>query len=303
MTCTGAAGCGTAAGSCSDTCGTNLLTVNRACSGCGANLANGTCGGGTGYTCNSTTHTLCQTISCGGTTYRCTNAGGSWAWRTATSCDDSNACTYSDVCSGSTCAGTAITCTTDYCTTRTCNGTSSCTQTPINRCGDGTCNCGETTGSCPGDCVTCVLNALETFDTSALPSSWYLYDADGYGNDWAWQSEGNWICNSDAAGTRWVDDYLVTGSYSKGGCNTVTLEYDYDFYEWNDDTDDAWVYISVDGGAWQQVVYYDTDSYGHATHNLTGFLGPTSYFSVAFRYRGNYDYWLIVDNVSIYGAL
>src|SRR5438874_266418 len=46
-------------------------------------------------------------------------------------CNDSNACTYNDTCSGSgQCVGTAITCTSDQCNTRTCNGTSSCTVSP-----------------------------------------------------------------------------------------------------------------------------------------------------------------------------
>jgi hypothetical protein len=74
------------------------------------------------------------------------------------------------VCSGGTCGGTAVTCTTDYCTTRTCNGTSSCTETPINRCGDGTCNCGETTGSCPGDCSIAVLLLSPDFYAPSNPN-------------------------------------------------------------------------------------------------------------------------------------
>jgi hypothetical protein len=51
-----------------------------------------------------------------------------------TRCDDGNACTHTDVCTGMAtgpaCAGTAIVCASTDCTTRTCNGTASCTETP-----------------------------------------------------------------------------------------------------------------------------------------------------------------------------
>jgi hypothetical protein len=310
--CSVAGGCSTQAGTCADTCATYLMTVGRTCSGCGANNAAGSCAGGTSYTCDSATHSLCQTIGCGGTTYRCTNTSSTWQWRTATGCDDGNACTYNDACSGSTCTGTSVTCTSDYCNTRTCNGTSSCTVTPIPRCGDGTCNCGETNATCPGDCTTCALNSLGTFtfDTATLPSGWYVYDGDGYGHDWTWQtaspppggSGGYWQCLSDFTPARWVDDYLVTGSYSRSGCSTVSLEYDHYFYAYTDNTDECWVYISVDGGGWQQIAYYGDTTSGHVTINVTSYLGPSSTFAFAFRYRGNYDWYWRIDNVRISGT-
>jgi hypothetical protein len=307
VTCSAGSGCGTAAGSCADVCGTNSVTTGRTCSGCGANLANGTCGGGTTVLCDSSTHTLCQSLTCGGTTYRCTNTGGSWAWRTATGCDDSNACTYNDVCSGSTCGGTAITCTTDACYTRTCNGSSSCTVVEKPHCGDTVCNCGETSASCPADCgATCGLNVNEPFNTAALPSGWYLYDGDGYGHDWTWQtaspppggSGGYWQALSDFTPSRWVDDYMVTASYSRTNCAAVTLEFDHRYQDWNAD-DFAWIYISVDGGGWQEVVRYTATTEGHVALNLTGYLGPTSTFTLAFRYRGLYGWYWRIDNVKL----
>jgi hypothetical protein len=157
VTCTGGAGCGTAAGSCTDSCGSNLLTTGRACAGCGPNLANGTCGGGTTTTCDATTHTLCQTISCAGTTYRCTNAGGTWAWRTATACDDGNACTYNTNCDGaSSCTGTTVNCDASdtYCMDYWCDGDATCSQTAIHEglsCGTSmVCVSGVCTSTCPG---------------------------------------------------------------------------------------------------------------------------------------------------------
>src|SRR5205823_3626856 len=76
----------------------------------------------------------CNTRTCNGTA-SCTVTP-----LTGTSCDDGNACTYTDTCtSGGQCVGTAITCTSDQCNTRTCNRTASCTVTPLTgtSCDDG----------------------------------------------------------------------------------------------------------------------------------------------------------------------
>jgi hypothetical protein len=53
--------------------------------------------------------------------------------------------------------------------------------TPIDRCGDTVCNCGETAGSCPGDCtVVC--------PTSLSLATWTSGD-DGWTKDGAWRRE------------------------------------------------------------------------------------------------------------------
>jgi hypothetical protein len=46
-------------------------------------------------------------------------------------CDDGNACTHTDRCSGGACAGTAISCVDEPCRSHTCNGTASCTDANI----------------------------------------------------------------------------------------------------------------------------------------------------------------------------
>ncbi len=124
----------------------------------------------------------CATATCGGAPYTCTNAGGSWAWRTSTSCDDGDLCTFGDTCAGGSCVGSPLTCISDTCMQRTCNGTAACQLTPWNAggacndqdacttgetctlfgtcgngasaatCPDGVCSCGETNASCPQDC-------------------------------------------------------------------------------------------------------------------------------------------------------
>ncbi|MDD5307083.1 MAG: hypothetical protein PHU25_07155 [Deltaproteobacteria bacterium] len=96
------AGCATAAGTCADVCGATTLSVEQVCNGCGANGANGACTG-TSYACDAGHG--CETRSCGGTDYICTNSGGAWQWRTSAACDDGNACTTGEACSGGACKG------------------------------------------------------------------------------------------------------------------------------------------------------------------------------------------------------
>jgi hypothetical protein len=85
-----------------DSCTANTLTVGKTCSASG-------CSSGTSYTCNSNTHTNCQAVSCGGSTYYCTYDGSSWQWRTskpAEVCNDNidNDCDGKTDCSDSDCS-------------------------------------------------------------------------------------------------------------------------------------------------------------------------------------------------------
>lgn len=162
----GGSGCITTAGTCADVCGGAELRVGRACGGCGGAGASGLCQGGAVHPCDATNHDLCRAVSCGGSTYTCTNQGGTWAWRTTSGCDDGNACTHSDACAAGSCTGTSVTCTSTNCMTRACNGTASCTSTPRTgmTCDDGNacsyndaCNAG---GTCAGgSTVTCTDSA------------------------------------------------------------------------------------------------------------------------------------------------
>lgn len=83
---------------------TPLQTITiRSCSGCGSNNATGICNESS-YTCNSSR--WCEDRECGLGVYYCTNAGGSYAWRTSTACDDGNSHTINDQCVSGTCQGT-----------------------------------------------------------------------------------------------------------------------------------------------------------------------------------------------------
>lgn len=161
-TCTDGAGCTTTSGACPDTCGGNELVVGAACNGCGSAGAVGTCNGGTTHSCDEDSHTPCAQVSCGGTAYFCTNAGGTWAWRTSRGCDDDKLCTYDDQCVAGACDGTPVTCDDTVCADRECNGTATCSVTPNTgaSCDDGnpcsyndSCN---SAGACvAGGTVTC----------------------------------------------------------------------------------------------------------------------------------------------------
>jgi hypothetical protein len=180
--CSPSGGCYTASGSCggTDTCA-DLYTkvVGSVCTGCGANGGSGTCEGGGTFVCSNGSHTACQNVNCGGTTYFCTNVGSAWQWRTTAGCDDLDACTYGDTCSGSVCSGLGITCTDTQCLLSDCNGTSACAQTPLSSsttCGTTACpsdSCGvavwynypvSCTSYCSGDgaCNTCTCTATST---------------------------------------------------------------------------------------------------------------------------------------------
>ncbi|MBX3248077.1 MAG: hypothetical protein KF901_12940 [Myxococcales bacterium] len=160
--CDATGGCVTEAGSCADVCGGARLEVGRTCQGCGGPRAAGSCLGGVQHVCDATSHSLCQQVTCGGTSYVCSNVGGVFAWRATLACDDGNPCTFGDACVGGACMGTSVSCASTTCMTRACNGTSTCTETPNVGvgCDDGdACTYGETcnaAGSCGGgSVVTC----------------------------------------------------------------------------------------------------------------------------------------------------
>jgi hypothetical protein len=264
VTCTSGSGCGTAAGSCADSCGSNLLATSRACSGCGPNLANGTCGGGIANTCDASTHTLCQAVSCGGTSYRCTNAGGTWGWRTAMDCDDGNPLTTSDMCQPS----------------GICQGVTSCTLSVLE----------------PFDTSALPTGwAIDDFDADAYGYDW-MWDntANTTGG-----SGGYWWVNSDYTGVDF-DDAITSNLYQRGACTTVNLSFHHYYYYYSGDA--GYVQIKVDGGTWQTITTYTATTSGLVTTNITPYLSADSVFRIRFRYVANYDWSWKIDDFSATGS-
>jgi hypothetical protein len=181
--CSSTDGCLTTAGDCAETCGGTDLLVGVECAGCGAANAEGTCEGGTLQVCDDAEHLACQEVTCGGTGYACTNAGGLWQWRADPACEDGDPCTSGDACEGGSCTGTAYTCTSDTCLTRACDGLGGCTETPqpdTTVCGTEACQADACVGltwndygatcssfcSGSGSCVTCSCSPVQTTCTA-----------------------------------------------------------------------------------------------------------------------------------------
>ena len=177
--CAGAA-CATTTGACSDVCGGTELRVGQGCLGCGAANAVGACMGGATHLCNAAS--LCQTVTCGGTSYTCTNVGGTPAWRTASACDDGNACTTGDTCAAGACAGTlTVSCPADTtCLTHVCTASATCVPTPRNVggvCDDGNASTPIDRCAADGTCVgrTCPPTLTTVFNedfSSPSSTSW-----------------------------------------------------------------------------------------------------------------------------------
>jgi hypothetical protein len=248
-------------------------------------MANGTCGGGTSYTCDSGIHTLCQTISCGGATYMCTNAGGTWQWRTGNACDDSNVCTAGEYCSGGSCTGGSA----------------------ANMCWDGICNCGETSATCPGDCP------VSTGDTCANPrvisgSGTYFGDNTLLTNDY---QPGSPSCTGfiSAAGPDEVWSVYLTAGQQITAAMNPTSYYDAALYLVTNCSDIPGTCVAgADAGNPETIVYtatasgtyyliadgYSTSSYG--PYSLTVTIG-----SSGCTYPGPWTFDSSVDGWSLTG--
>ncbi|MBN1945942.1 MAG: DUF1566 domain-containing protein [Bradymonadales bacterium] len=192
-TCDSLDGCATEeAGSCEDLCGTTSLTIGRSCTGCGDNLADGTCGGGDTYPCD-VSHS-CESHPCGGTTYYCTDFGGSWEWQSSAACG-STSC-EDDYCDDNVFHDYPESCTRNCDGAGTCD-TCSCTALPTicavgesNQCCLATCDadggCATEAGSCEDLCDTTSL----TIGRSCSGCGENLADSTCLGGD-------SYPCNAD----------------------------------------------------------------------------------------------------------
>lgn len=186
---------------------------------------------------------------------------GSGQWcnaGTCVACDTATACGPSCVaCSGTTpsCGGAAIGC---QCATSpdSCGGTSSyctggaCAACGPSACGNGRCDCGETTTTCPNDCGPACPTALSlgTFDAGT----------DGWTFDGLWRRDGGgyMVAGSTSKYSSSYTQNLTSGSnVDLSGCTTATLGFsvrladDPNYYnKGSDKSERLYVQCSGDGG-------------------------------------------------------
>jgi len=149
---------------------------------------------------------------------------------TCVTCDSITACGPTcSACSGATpvCAGitTGCTCTSspDSCggTTSWCNTSGACVACSTGSCGNGRCDCGETSSSCAADCGPACPTGLSlgTFDAGT----------DGWTFDGLWRRDSTNACMVAGSTTKYSSSYtqnLTNGSdVNLSGCTSATLNY------------------------------------------------------------------------------
>tara|TARA_B100000809_G_scaffold107339_1_gene105826 strand:+ start:24984 stop:26213 length:1230 start_codon:yes stop_codon:yes gene_type:complete len=115
-----------------------------------------------------------------------------------------------------------------------------------------------------------------------------ILDSDNYGN-------GN---SQDAT--------LETLGFATGLYETITLEYDYQYRDYQ--SRESCTVEVYDGSSWTAVANYTTgvgNNYSGATHvtiDITTEVGAASNAKVRFTYTGDWDLWWALDNVEITGT-
>jgi N-acetylneuraminic acid mutarotase len=151
----------------------------------------------------------------------------------------------------------------------------------------------------------------ESFDAPTTPAGWTVVDRTGKGG-WAFNDPGNRgnltggtggfaIADSDAAGSGSVTDTdLVTPVFDLTGAATPLLRFNSDYRDLGAD-DSGEVDVTTDGGAtWRTVWQATTSRRGPRVEEvaLTAVANQAS-VQLRFRYRGTWDWWWQVDNVSV----
>jgi hypothetical protein len=142
-----------------------------------------------GVVCGDACTQLCQEARCDapagwGAAY-CTSTGSGLRWSPTPGCDDGNACTVNDACSGGACAGTAAP------SSATCDDGNVCTG------GD---HC-DGAGHCAGSKVTA--SPVNRFLNGASPPANYIYGSPGEWTSYGYGDQGT-IFQGSAAGDRVV---------------------------------------------------------------------------------------------------
>lgn len=126
-----------------------------------------------------------------------------------------------------------------------------------------------------------------------ISGNYAILDSDNYGN-------GN---NQDAT--------LETASFGANLYETITLEYDYQYRDYQ--SPESCTVEVYNGSSWTTVASYTTDSGDnyvsaddgatHVTIDITTAAGSASNAKVRFTYSGDWDWWWALDNVEISGTV
>ena len=107
------------------------------------------------------------------------------------------------------------------------------------------------------------------------------------------------IVDSDAAGNGFIDATLTSPGFDVTGADTVTLEFDYQFQQFSASVAE----VIVDNGTTSTVVFTETvtntPNAFHPIIDITAAAAGSSSVTVAFRYQGDFEWWWMVDNVTV----
>ena len=111
--------------------------------------------------------------------------------------------------------------------------------------------------------------------------------------------------NSDAYGLQDMDESLITPEFDGSNMSIITLEFDHNLPIYSSEIADVDVW---NGSSWVNVASYTTEQGDNTTPSPASVsldLSPykNSRMKVRFRYYdANYEYWWIIDNISITGT-
>lgn len=171
-----------------------------------------------------------------------------------------------------------------------------------------------TPGVANNDCGATTVLLTEDFTGGVPPTGWSIVDGGDVGTTWGvcggtcglalTGGTGEFaLIDSDAAGTVPMDDELITLSVDCTGYTTCQLSFLHYFVA-SGAGDFGDVDVSINAGAWTNIVSYTTDSSnGENVSVAIPGAGGQSDVRIRFRYVGNYDYWWLIDDVSIIGIL
>ncbi len=160
-----------------------------------------------------------------------------------------------------------------------------------------------------------IANGLyEPFNEPTLPVGWSVVDDAGEGVVWRFDDparrsnktggEGGFASiDSSYAGMKHVDTSLISPSYDFSGQGLVVLEFvqDFEIYLLSS-AEIADVDVSINGGAWENVLHQEEDAVGpnHQTLDISAWAGWQSDVRIRFHYyNAIFDWWWQVDNIRV----